>query len=139
VAEVVEIATAAPTAAPSASAESATIDLGSLPSVGEEDAGAPAPSKTAGRTHAAPHPKPAPPPPPPPPSSSGANGSLVAVAVGGNCAFAVNGASKGTSSTLKVSLKPGSYTVTCRSSSGATKSKGVTVRSGETAMAMFKL
>jgi serine/threonine-protein kinase len=59
--------------------------------------------------------------------------------VGGSCAFSVNGASKGTTSTLKMSVKPGTYSVTCAPSSGASKSKSVTVSSGGTAMAMFKL
>jgi serine/threonine-protein kinase len=59
--------------------------------------------------------------------------------MGGSCAFSVNGASKGTSTSLKLSLKPGAYTVLCRPSSGASKSKSVTVKSGETAMAAFKL
>ena len=79
------------------------------------------------------------PPPPPPPPSGGANGTLLAVAVGGTCAFSVNGAGKGTSSSLSLSLKPGTYAVTCRPASGATKSKSVTVKSGEKAMAAFKL
>ena len=77
--------------------------------------------------------------PTPPPATGGDNGTLVAVAVGGSCAFSVNGASKGTTSTLKMSLKPGTYSVTCAPSSGSSKSKSVTVTSGGTAMAMFKL
>jgi serine/threonine protein kinase len=81
----------------------------------------------------------APPPPPPPPPPAAANGTLLAVAMGGSCAFSVNGASKGTSTSIKVSLKPGAYTVMCRPASGAPKSKSVTVKSGETAMAAFKL
>ena len=83
-------------------------------------------------------------PPEPPPEraaapSTGGDGVLVAVAVGGSCAFAVNGASKGTQSTLRVPLKPGTYTVSCKPPSGAGKSRSVSVKSGETAMAMFKL
>jgi hypothetical protein len=66
-------------------------------------------------------------------------GTIVAVAVGGTCAFSVNGASKGTMSTLKLQVKPGSYSVTCKPSTGATKSKSVTVTGGGSAMAMFKL
>jgi serine/threonine-protein kinase len=42
-------------------------------------------------------------------------------------------------STLKLQVKPGSYSVTCKPSTGATKSKSVTVASGGSAMAMFKL
>lgn len=75
--------------------------------------------------------------PPPPPPSGGGNGTLVAVSVGGPCAFSVNGASKGTTSSVRLSLKAGAYTVTCKSKSGA-KSKAVVVKAGETAMAMFK-
>ena len=66
-------------------------------------------------------------------------GTLVAVAVGGSCAFSVNGASKGSGSSIKVSLKPGSYSVACKPPTGATKSRSVTVTAGGTAMAMFKL
>jgi serine/threonine-protein kinase len=84
------------------------------------------------------------PPPEPPPAraaapSTGGDGVLVAVAVGGSCAFAVNGASKGTQSTLRLPLKPGNYTVSCKPPSGAGKSRAVSVKSGETAMAMFKI
>lgn len=74
-----------------------------------------------------------------PPPDTGGMGTLVAVAVGGSCAFSVNGASKGSGATIKVQLKPGSYSVSCKPVSGATKSKSVTVTSGGTAMAMFKL
>ncbi|MDI1443898.1 serine/threonine-protein kinase [Polyangium sp. 6x1] len=71
--------------------------------------------------------------------AGGGNGTLVAVAVGGTCAFSVNGASKGTTSTLKLSLSPGTYSVSCKPASGATKSRSVAIKGGETAMAMFKL
>jgi serine/threonine-protein kinase len=83
------------------------------------------------------------PAPEPAPTASAAaevaEGVLVAVAVGGKCAFSVNGESKGTSSTLKISVKPGTYSITCAPASGASGSKTVTVSSGGTAMAMFKL
>jgi len=79
------------------------------------------------------------PTPPTPPAGGGDMGTIVAVAVGGTCAFSVNGASKGTMSTLKLQVKPGSYSVTCKPSTGATKSKSVTVAGGGSAMAMFKL
>lgn len=79
------------------------------------------------------------PPPPPAGGGGGGNGTLVAVAVGGPCTFTVNGASKGRSSSLRLSLRAGTYSVTCKPASGAAKSKSVTVRPGETAMAMFKL
>ncbi|UQA57993.1 serine/threonine protein kinase [Polyangium aurulentum] len=76
---------------------------------------------------------------PPSGGGGGGNGTLVAVAVGGACAFSVNGAAKGTAATLKVSMAPGTYSVSCKPASGATKSRSVTIKSGETAMAMFKL
>jgi hypothetical protein len=38
-----------------------------------------------------------------------------------------------------VQVKPGTYSVTCRPATGATKSKSVTVAGGGTGMAMFKL
>ncbi len=75
----------------------------------------------------------------PPPPAAGDKGTLVAIAVGGTCAFSVNGASKGTTNSLKLSVAPGNYTVTCKPSSGATKSKSVEVKSGASSMAMFKL
>ena len=74
-----------------------------------------------------------------PAPSAGGDGVLVAVAVGGSCTFSVNGASKGTQSTLRVPLKPGKYAVSCKPASGSAKSRSVTVKSGETAMAMFKV
>lgn len=67
------------------------------------------------------------------------NGTLVAVAVNGTCAFSVNGAAKGTGSTIKLSLDPGAYHVTCKPTVGLTKSRDVVIKSGETAMVMFKL
>lgn len=81
----------------------------------------------------------APSPPPATPTAAGATGTLLAVVVGGSCSFQVNGATKGSGSSLRLSLKPGTYSVGCRPASGAVKSKSVTVRSGETAMAAFKL
>ena len=76
---------------------------------------------------------------PAPPAPVG-NGTLVAVAVGGSCAFSVNGAAKGTSSQLKLSVPAGTYSVTCKPTDGsALKSRSVIIKGGETAMAMFKL
>lgn len=75
---------------------------------------------------------------PPSPGGDGP-GTLVAIATGGTCAFSVNGAPKGTTNSLKLSVPPGNYNVTCTPSSGASKSRSVTVKSGSTAMAMFKL
>ncbi len=69
----------------------------------------------------------------------GGDGTLVVVAVGGTCAFSVNGQPKGTTNSLKLSVPPGAYSVTCKPATGASKSKSVTVKSGSSAMAMFKL
>jgi len=68
------------------------------------------------------------------------NGELVAVAIGGSCAFTVNGAAKGTGTQLKLSVPPATYSVWCKpTAGGAMKSRTVIVKSGEPAMAMFKL
>lgn len=104
----------------------------------------PKPTGTGAGVAWSPPPKPTPPPPPtsaPPPKepATAEVGTLVAIAVGGTCAFSVNGASKGTTSTLKLPLKPGTYSVTCKPATGATKSRNVRVEGGATAMAMFKL
>ena len=107
-------ATAEPTAAPSATAKVAS-------------------TKPRGRRGRAP------PPPPAKAAPSGPTGTLLAVVVGGSCSFQVNGASKGSGSSLRLALRPGTYSVVCRPSSGGTKSKSVTVRAGETSMAAFKL
>lgn len=78
-------------------------------------------------------------PTPTAPSGGGGMGTLVAVAVGGSCAFSVNGAAKGSGATIKVQVPAGTYSVSCKPATGATKSKSVTVADGGTAMAMFKL
>lgn len=68
------------------------------------------------------------------------NGTLVAVAVGGTCGFSVNGAFKGSGSSLKLSVPAGTYSVTCKPGDGsALKSRSVIIKGGDTAMAMFKL
>jgi serine/threonine-protein kinase len=79
------------------------------------------------------------PDPTPPAGGGGGSGTLMAVALGGSCAFSVNGSSKGSGSSVKVTLPPGSYSVMCKPPGGGIKSKTVTVKSGETAMATFKL
>jgi eukaryotic-like serine/threonine-protein kinase len=109
-------------------------------STGKTTGPLPTSKATAGKATSAPAPTPPPTPPTPPVAAGGGDmGTIVAVAVGGTCAFSVNGASKGTMSTLKLQVKAGSYSVTCKPSTGATKSKSVTVTGGGSAMAMFKL
>ncbi|MBK8252596.1 MAG: protein kinase [Polyangiaceae bacterium] len=75
----------------------------------------------------------------PPPSSGSDKGTLMAVALGGTCAFSVNGSSKGSGSSIRVQLSPGTYSVMCKPPGGGVKSKSVTVKKGETAMTTFKL
>lgn len=75
----------------------------------------------------------------PPPPASPSKGTVVAVAVGGSCTWAINGASKGTSAQLKLAVSAGTYSVSCKPASGAQKTRSVIIKPGETAMAMFKL
>lgn len=90
-----------------------------------------------------PEPKPTPTPAKtsePAPAGGGSDkGTLMAIALGGTCTFSVNGSSKGSGSSIRVQLAPGAYSVMCKPSGGAIKSKTVTVKKGETAMATFKL
>lgn len=65
------------------------------------------------------------------------NGTLVGVSVGTPCTWILNGQLKGTNSSIRIDLRPGAYTVTCKSAV-KTQSKAVMIRSGETAMATFK-
>lgn len=64
-------------------------------------------------------------------------GTLVGVSVGMPCTWTLNGQMKGTNSSIRIDLRPGAYTVTCKSAVKS-QSKAVMIRSGETAMAMFK-
>jgi len=61
-------------------------------------------------------------------------GTLVAVAVGGACEFSVDGQSITTSAALRLKLPPGPHVVEC-----GLRTRSVTVRRGETSMALFKL
>jgi serine/threonine-protein kinase len=84
--------------------------------------------------------KPAEPTPPPEPTKpSNEQGTLMAIAKGGTCAFSVNGQSKGTATSLRLAVPVGNYTVTCKPATGATKSKSVQVKGGATATASFQL
>jgi serine/threonine-protein kinase len=63
----------------------------------------------------------------------------VLIAVGGTCAFSVNGASKGTTNSVKLTVPPGNYAVTCKPASGSSRSKSGAVKAGKTTMMTFKL
>jgi serine/threonine-protein kinase len=84
-------------------------------------------------------PPPPPPPPPPPESSGGETGTLVAIAIGGNCAFAVDGAPKGTKSSIRVKVPVGPHTVSCSPPGKATRTQRVNVKSSKPGMATFRL
>jgi serine/threonine-protein kinase len=70
---------------------------------------------------------------------AGDTGTLVLVAIGGTCAFSVNGAPKGKVATLKLEVKPGAYNIACTPGRGAPKTKVVNVQKGGTSTATFKL
>ncbi len=69
----------------------------------------------------------------------GDTGTLVVVVVGGTCSITVNGQFKGTTNSLKLSVAPGSYAVSCKPSTGQAKSNTVLVKADHSAMAMFNL
>lgn len=68
-----------------------------------------------------------------------ANGSLVAVASGGSCLFSVDGISKGSGTSIRVSAPPGMYVVSCKPYGALPMSKRVTVNSGQTTFAAFRI
>jgi hypothetical protein len=66
-------------------------------------------------------------------------GNIVGVAVGGSCTFSVDGVVVGSGAAFEKAYPAGTYAVSCKPVSGATKSRSVTVTPPENAMAMFKL
>ncbi len=77
--------------------------------------------------------------PPKEDASGGGTGRLLAIASGGSCAFSVDGASRGKSSSLSMSLPVGNHTVVCKPTSGPAKSRSVAIKKDQTAMLTFKL
>ena len=71
--------------------------------------------------------------------ATGGTGTLVAIAIGGKCAFSVDGASKGSGSSISVQVPLGSHTVTCAPKGSGPRSQTVTVKEGKPGMATFKL
>ena len=65
-------------------------------------------------------------------------GKLVAIAIGGQCSFAVDGASKGTASSIQVTVAMGWHTVSCRYE-GSTRMQRVKVTDARPGIAKFKL
>jgi eukaryotic-like serine/threonine-protein kinase len=96
-------------------------------------------------------PKPEPPPPPPPPpkkkkkkkkkkaTSSKTSGTLVAIAIGGSCAFAVDGSPRGTSSSIRVTVPLGPHTVSCTPPGKPSRAKSVVVKGDKPGIASFKV
>ena len=82
--------------------------------------------------------------PPDPPASddddhpADSQGKLVALAIGGTCAFTVDGISQGTGSSIQLTVPVGPHTVSC-TSKGSTRSQRVTVRAERPGIAKFKL
>ncbi len=65
-------------------------------------------------------------------------GTIVAMAVGASCSFAVDGASRGSTSSIRVQVPAGRHTVSCQPVGGSRRSKSVTVEPGKAATAVFK-
>jgi serine/threonine-protein kinase len=71
--------------------------------------------------------------------AGGGTGRLLAIASGGSCAFSVDGSARGSGSSLSVSLPAGNHTVVCKPTSGAAKSRSVSIKKDQTSMLTFKL
>ncbi|MBI4703956.1 MAG: protein kinase [Deltaproteobacteria bacterium] len=65
-------------------------------------------------------------------------GVIVAAVVGDSCQFAVDGRPRGSGSSLRVEVAPGSHRVSCRTPSGESATRSVAVQAGKSAMAMFR-
>jgi serine/threonine-protein kinase len=88
---------------------------------------------------------PAPAPPPedeedePEEPGGGETGTLVAIAIGGSCAFAVDGAPQGNKSSIRVTVPVGPHTVSCSPKGKASRTQRVNVKPGKPGMATFRL
>ena len=80
-----------------------------------------------------------PPPPPPPPPPKGGTGTLVAIAIGGSCSFAVDGAPRGKSSSIRIKVSVGPHSVSCTPPGGASRTQRVNVKAGKPGIASFRL
>jgi len=65
-------------------------------------------------------------------------GTIVAMAVGASCSFAVDGAPRGISSSVRVTAAVGSHRVSCSRVGGTSRSRTVQVRRGKTTVAVFR-
>jgi hypothetical protein len=76
--------------------------------------------------------------PAPSASAPGGEGTLLAIAVKGQCTFLVDGADHGRQASLRLRVAPGKHTVTCLCRSGARQSRTVTVARDKPGVASFK-
>ncbi|MCA9617699.1 MAG: hypothetical protein KC731_01680, partial [Myxococcales bacterium] len=67
-------------------------------------------------------------------SSSGGMGTIVGMAIGGTCTFAIDGAPRGKGANVQAQVPAGTHTVTCDG-----KAKTVRVKAGKPSAAAFKL
>jgi hypothetical protein len=66
-------------------------------------------------------------------------GTLVAIAIGGQCEFAVDGESRGTRSSVRMKVPVGPHIVSCMSERGTARTQRVTVKRERPGIASFKL
>ena len=66
-------------------------------------------------------------------------GTLVAIAIGGRCAFSVDGEPKGTTSSIRVEATVGEHVVGCTPPGGATREQTVRVKAGKPGIASFRI
>jgi serine/threonine-protein kinase len=71
--------------------------------------------------------------------SDGNQGTLVAIAIGGRCAFLVDGESRGTKSSIRLRVPTGPHTVTCTPPGRSSRSQRVNVKLGTPGIASFRL
>jgi serine/threonine protein kinase len=71
-------------------------------------------------------------------ANAGGRGTIVAMAVGASCSFAVDGAPRGISSSVRVTAQVGSHRVSCSRVGGTSRSRTVQVRRGKTTVAVFR-
>ncbi len=66
-------------------------------------------------------------------------GTLVAIAIGGSCAFAVDGLPHGEKSSIRIVLPIGQHVVSCTPASGATRTQTVDVAPNKPGIASFRI
>jgi hypothetical protein len=66
-------------------------------------------------------------------------GTLVAIAIGGTCAFSIDGQAHGTASSLRLKLPVGAHEVSCKPEGGAVRTQRVNVAEDKPGIASFRL